>query len=62
MDDAYEQQEETQSSEPEVPALIFEELTLAELLRYLVWRPGRTLGMLWQVLVRSSERGDQDED
>ncbi len=69
MDDSYEQQDETQSSEPEgqTPALIFEELTLAEMLRYLVWRPGRTLGMLWQVLVRSesdeeSEPPDDRDD
>lgn len=35
--------------------VIFEDLTLAQALRYLIWRPGQTLRLFWQVLVREPE-------
>lgn len=42
---------------PQRPVVIFEDLTLAEALRYFWWRPGQTARLLWQVLVR-----DPDEE
>ncbi|MBN1681085.1 MAG: hypothetical protein JW966_12430, partial [Anaerolineae bacterium] len=38
-------------AEPDAPeAVVFEELTLAEALAFLLWRPGQTLRLFWYVL------------
>ncbi|MCC6800925.1 MAG: hypothetical protein IT325_12480, partial [Anaerolineae bacterium] len=38
------------------PTVIFEDLTLADALRYLFWRPVRTTRLLWTVLAYDAER------
>lgn len=43
------------ASEPP-PEVVFEDLTLAEALRYFIWRPGQTGRLFWQVLTREADR------
>jgi hypothetical protein len=47
---------ETGPGAPPVRTLVFEDLTLAQALGYLFWRPARTARLFWHVLTRDPDR------
>lgn len=53
------QPEDRERDSAPAPTVIFEDLTLAEALRYLLWRPVRTARLLWAVLVFDPQDRDR---